>query len=129
MAHDPPGTTYKIIKEGTGAEFLRNKLKLKSFEAKKSLSQKYPHVEKFFADRGIDLAKIREHSAKVITTGALTGTLLFAPPTAAKNLPQITEMVKNVTDFKNTGTSVPQQKILLDSIHGVLPQKVGPLTR
>lgn len=84
MAHDPPGTTYKINKGKIDSEYLRNKLKVKNFEVKKSFAEKYPHVEKFFKEKGVDLDKIREHSAKVIATGALTGTLLFAPPLLRK---------------------------------------------
>lgn len=111
MTHDP---AYEI-------DFLRNKLKLKSFEVKKSFSKKYPHVEKFFADRGIDLGKIREHSAKVIATSALTGTLLFAPPMAVKSLPQASQQVVNV--------DVSYQEQLLGVLHELLPPKIGPLTR
>ena len=128
MSHDPPGTTEKIDKEKLDSEFLRNKLKLKSYEVKSAFNKKYPHVEKFFAKRGIDLAKIREHSAKVITTGALTGTLLFAPPVGVKSISPISEIIKNIGDLKNPST-VPQQQTLLDALNQVLPKKIGPLDR
>ncbi len=128
MAHDPPGTSERINKEKLDSEFLRNKLKLKSFEVKKTFNQKYPHVEKFFAKRGIDLGKIREHSAKVITAGALTGTLLFAPPIGLKSLPPISEIIKNIGDLKNPSTT-PRQQDLLDAISRILPKKIGPLDR
>ena len=125
MAHDPAGTSNLINKD---TEFLRNKLKLKSLEAKRSLFEKYPHVEKFFADKGLDLSKIREHSAKIITTGALTGTLLFAPPTIAKNIPAVANIVKNLSDFEGVQPNAPQET-LLSSLKQILPQKVGPLER
>jgi hypothetical protein len=112
------------------SEFVRNKLKLKSLEAKQSLFSKYPHVEKFFADKGISLSKIREHSAKIITAGALTGTLLFAPPVISVNVPQVSQIIKGlVDDFGSTSPSVPTQEKLLDSLKEILPQKVGPLDR
>jgi hypothetical protein len=129
MAHDPPGTTYKINKERTDTEFFRNKLKLKSLEARRSLFEKYPHVEKFFADKGLDLSKIREHSAKIITTGALTGTLLFAPPTISKSIPAVANIVKNLSDFEGAQPGIPQQEILLSSLKQILPQKIGALNR
>lgn len=133
MAHDPPGTTYKINKERVDSEFLRNKLKAKSLEVKKSFNEKYPHVEKFFSDRGIDLAKIREHSAKVITTGALTGTLLFAPPTLAKNLPAPKKIVKSISEGDQGQTPIQSgqvpQKQMIDLINQYLPKKVGPVAR
>ena len=128
MAHDPPATTYKISKNRIDTEFLRNKLKLKSLETKKTFAEKYPEAHKFFTDRGIDLGKIREHSAKVITTGALTGTLLFAPPSLIKDLPNPVEIAKNLKELDNT-TSVPKQETLLSSLKSILPEKVGPLNR
>jgi hypothetical protein len=129
MAHDPAGTNDLINKERIDSEFLRNKLKLKSLEAKRSLFEKYPHVEKFFADKGINLGKIREHSAKIISAGALTGTLLFAPPAIAKNVPAMANIVKNLSDFGDVQSGTPQQEILLSSLKQILPQKVGPMDR
>jgi hypothetical protein len=128
MAHDPPATTYKINKKRIDSEFLRNKLKLKNLEVKQSFSEKYPHVDKFFQERGIDLAKIRQHSAKVIATGALTGTLLFAPPVSPKGLPAVSEIVKNLSDTQ-TPSGEPEQETLLNGMKSLLPQKIGPLTR
>jgi hypothetical protein len=121
MAHDPPGTTNIINKSRIDTEFLRNKLKLKSLEAKDSLSLKYPHVKKFFEDRGIDLGKIRQHSAKIISAGALAGTLLFSSPLGIGTNPNATEIARNADE--------PTQAGLLDMINNILPQKVGPLTR
>lgn len=120
MAHDPPNTTNEIF---------RNKLKLKSFAAKRTLFEKYPHVEKFFSEKGIDLGKIREHSAKVITTGALTGTLLFGMPGVPANIPAATSIIKNLSDFDGSSPVLPKQETLLSSLKKILPQKVGPMER
>jgi hypothetical protein len=132
MAHDPPETTYKVNKERIDTEFLRNKLKLKNLEVKNSFNQKYPHVQKFFADRGISLSKIREHSARVITAGALTGTLLFSPPIMTKNMPNATEIVKNLAKLNtddSVANSISQSQALIASIQSYLPTQIGPLTR
>jgi len=119
----------RFEEEKVQSEFIRNKLKLKSLEARRSLFEKYPHVEKFFAEKGLDLGKIREHSAKILTTGALAGTLLFAPPTLMKNVPALVSVVKNLSDFEGTQPGVPQQEALLTSLQQILPQKVGPMDR
>ncbi len=129
MAKDPARTTNVINKSRIDAEFLRNKLKLKSLAAKTALGQKYPHVEKFFRDKGVDLEKIREHSAKVITTGALAGTLLLAPPALIKNIPTPMEIAKSMNDLQSRSPDVTSEKQLLDSLKELLPQKVGPLER
>lgn len=119
MSHNPPETTYKINRKRIDSEFVRNRLKLKSLEVKENFAEKYPHVEKFFSDRGINLSKIRDHSAKVITSGALAGTLLFAPPMTPKGIPPITQIIK----------TEPDQQTLIEKINSILPQKVGPLDR
>lgn len=129
MAHDPAGTTDKINKERVNTEFFRNKLKLKSLEVERSLYEKYPHVEKFFSDKGLNLGKIREHSAKIIATGALTGTLLFAPPTLIKGVPAVVNIAKNLSDLGINQSGVPVQETLLSSLRRILPEKVGPLER
>ena len=128
MAHDPPGTTYKISEKKVDSEFLRNKLKLKSLEARDSFSQKYPHADKFFSDRGLDLGRIREHSAKVIASGALAGTLFLNPPTSIHTFPTPNEIIKNISNLGDIA-SEPSQGTLLSNLNRVLPDQVGPLTR
>lgn len=128
MAHDRPETTQKINKERVDSEFFRNKLKLRSLEARRTFEEKFPHVKKYLAKKGLDLGKIREHSAKVITTGALTGTLLFAPPIAVKSLPPVSEIIKSIGELKNP-SATPGQEILLESLKKILPKKIGPLDR
>lgn len=101
-------------------DYLRNKLKLKSLEVKKSFEEKYPHAHKFLVERGIDLAKIREHSAKVISAGALTGTLLLSPPVGIE-VKRPAEIVREVDK--------PLQETFLNLLKGILPERVGPLDR
>ncbi|MCX6706339.1 MAG: hypothetical protein NTV24_04550 [Candidatus Woesebacteria bacterium] len=108
-------------------DYLRNKLKLKNLEVRQSFSEKFPEVNKFLTDKGIDLGKIREHSAKIIGAGALTGTLLFAPPGTVKDLPSITEMISSVNNLKDSANDLPQ-KFLIDVLKGILPERARPLT-
>ena len=120
----------KNQQEKISSEFLRNKLKIKSLEAKQSFNEKYPYVEKFFKDRGIDLEKIRQHSAKVIASGALTGTLLITPP-VSPSLPPVAEIIRdigNITDITNPPTQ-PVQQDLINQIKAILPRQIGPLSR
>jgi len=111
-------------------EFLRNKLKLKSLEARQSLFTKYPYVEKFLAEKGIELDKIREHSAKVLATGALTGALILTPPMLTQGYPSVTEIIKNISDLKDVGPGNPlPQKAIIDILNKTLPDKPQPLER
>lgn len=129
MAHDLPTTTYKINKRKVDSEFIRNKLKLKSLETKNSFFEKYPHVKKILSENGIDLDKIRAHSAKVITTGALTGALMFTTPSAPRSMPDPSAIVKNITNMDKESNIVFNQEKFLSRLWNVIPQKAGPLTR
>lgn len=111
------------------AETLRNRLKLKQIETRRAFSEKYPHVEKFLASRGIDAAKIRRHSAKIVGVGVLTGSLLLNSP-SQKTLPAPTEVLKLAdNDVSNDDQSKPSRQILIDTFKEVLPAKTRPLSR
>ncbi|MBI2007232.1 MAG: hypothetical protein HYS83_00800, partial [Candidatus Blackburnbacteria bacterium] len=58
----------------------REKLKLRHLETKSAFEKKHPHVKIFFDSKGLDLGKIRRHSAKLLASGAIGGALLFSPP-------------------------------------------------
>lgn len=110
-------------------ESVRNKLKVKQLEAKRSLFERHPHIEKFLAEKGLPLEKIREHSAKIISAGALTGTLLLAPPSGIRALPPPLEIIESIKLANKDQDNVLKQKILVDSLAKILPQKTRPLTR
>jgi hypothetical protein len=108
----------------------RDLLKLKSLEAKVNFEKKYPVAHKFLLDRGLELGKIRQHSAKLISAGALTGTLLLAPPTGVGQLPTPSEISKDINDLGNSGDeNVLPQKDLIESFKTMLPSDVRPLSR
>ena len=119
----------KFTEEKISSEFIRNKLKLKSLEAKRSLFEKYPYVEKFLAEKGIELDKLREYSAKILASGAITGSLLLAPPNITKNLSTLATVVKNLSDFEDLPKNISQQETLVTSLRQILPKKIGSLTR
>lgn len=100
-------------------DFLRNKLKLKSLEVKSEFQKKYP---------GVDLAKIREHSAKIIGAGMLSGSLLFAPPIGTSGSLTPMEIVAGIRHLADNTSSDFPQKLLIDSIAKILPEKTSPLS-
>src|SRR3989338_3553428 len=53
-------------------ETLRQKLKLRHLGIKSSFAKNHPHIK-------LDLEQIRQHSAKLLTAGALGSTLLLPP--------------------------------------------------
>lgn len=59
-------------------ETLRQKLKLRHFGTKTAFAQKHPHAQSLFASVGLDLDKIRQHSAKLLAAGSLSSALLLS---------------------------------------------------
>lgn len=133
MGNYPAKTYEQANREKTDSEFLRNKLKLKSLEVKNEFDRKYPHVKQFFTEKGVDLEKIRQHSAKVIASSALAGTLLVAPPVMPKSLPTVTEAIKNIEKpelaMAQKTESVSPQEDLIEKMKSILSDKKGPLNR
>lgn len=118
----------KKVKNVFTPEELRQKLKLKHLEAKKRLSEKHPQVEKFLKEKGLDPGKIREHSAKIIGAGALTGTLLLTPPSTIDNLPSPKEIIEKLKSGK-TFQIHSAQDLLVESMKSFLPERPRPLSR
>lgn len=129
MKTSPAQTYIKAKKTEITSEALRNKLKLKSLETQKNFQQKFPEAQKFLSEKGIELGKIRQHSAKIIGAGALTGTLLLAPPTGAGQLPQPKKIIESITSgAEEKGFDLPQ-KYLIDGMSAILPENIRSLNR
>jgi len=124
MAKSAPKKRKKV-----DAEALRRRLKLKHLETKTAFSEKYPHIERALKEKGVDVGKIREHSAKIIGAGALAGSLLLSGPDQAKALPAAREVVEKLRIAGGQVTADTPQKLLLDTITSVLPKTPRPLTR
>lgn len=113
--------------ESAGFEYLRNKLKLKQYESKRNFSQRYPHADKFLKEKGLDLGKIREHSAKIVGAGALAGSLIFSAPSGFASLPSPQEIIEKLKSGEENIKPQLPQKILVDSLLEILPPKPEPL--
>lgn len=117
------------------AEDLRNRLKLKSLDTRLLFNKKHPHADKFFKYKGLDLGKIREHSAKILSSGAIAGALLLSPPNEdLRYLPTPQEMLEKfgIGDSNKTGGSafeeIDKKKVLVESLKNNLPSNVKPLS-
>jgi len=122
-------TAAKKKKKNVSSEVLRQRLKLKHLEAKNKFSEKYPDVEKFLKEKGVQLEDVRKHSAKIIGAGAITGTILLTPPGDAQILPAPNEIIEKLKDQGRVeGVDTPQ-KLLVDTLASVLPNDIRSLTR
>jgi len=106
---------------------VRSKLKVKHAQVRNEFVGKHPHVEKYLSEKGISLTKIRAHSAKIISAGAIAGTLLLAPPSDMKALPSPEEIIQKLGQPQDGSFSGLPQKILIDALKSSLPAKTQPL--
>lgn len=108
----------------TALDNFRNSLKLKRLEAQSNFKQKFPIAHQFLLEKGLEISKLRDHSAKIISAGALTGSLLLTPATGSGQLPAPTEM----SSVLKSDEVMPQTE-LLGSLKSMLPENVRPLSR
>lgn len=113
----------------TAQSNFRDYLKLKSIEARVNFEKKYPKAHQFLLEKGIEIGKLREHSAKLISAGALTGSLLLSPPTGASSLPSPSEISKSIDGLIDRNEKKLPQKDLIDAFKNMLPTDVRPLSR
>lgn len=120
---------HKSAKQEISLEKFRNRLKLKHIEASKRIREVHPRAYKFFRERGLDLGKIREHSAKIIGAGAIAGSLLLAPG-EMKLLPAPHEIIEKLKiGASDNDIEYSSKKVLVDTLKSVLPKRVRPLER
>lgn len=107
----------------------RDVLKLKSLESKLRFQKKFPIAHQFLLEKGIQLELIRQHSAKILSAGALTGTLLLTPPTGISQLPSPAEIVKSIDELGDKNDQILPQKEMIESLKNMLPEVPRPLAR
>ncbi len=117
------------MKKPASKEYLREKLKFKNIQARRALAEKHPHAEKFLKEKGLELGKIRQHSAKLLASGAVAGSLLLIPPSLTKSLPPPHEVIEKIKSQWKTVDIKSPQNILVESLQNFLPSKVTPLSR
>jgi len=109
-------------------EDLRNKLKLKSLVTKKDFDDKFADFNKSLKDRNVSLTGLRDHSAKLLTAGALASTLLLSPPLdSTKLVPRSPSDILASINDKNGLPSVSPATKLREAMKEILPETIRPL--
>lgn len=121
---------------------IRSKLKVRHLAAKSSFARKHPHAKTFLDGYSIDLGKIRQHSTKLLTAGAISGVLLlqgarhFALPLAPSPTVHL-ELTNNsgelsvplpvsgVVSSSGLVSSFPPRQFLVSKLAQVLPPIVN----
>jgi len=101
---------------------LRARLKLRAFASEKKLLEAHASAKQFFANVQLRPGKIREHAFKLLSSGALAGTLLLTTPSALPIPQHILAPVQESDYYSNKNLE------LAASLREVLPPFVQPLT-
>lgn len=109
-------------------EEFRQGLKLKHLQTKADFTNKYKTANKALASRGMDIGKLREHSTKLLTTGAMAGALLLAPVDTTKLLPPAGDIIHNINHDDNIPVKSPAV-VLREALKQILPDQIRPLSR
>lgn len=107
-------------------ELVRQRLKLRHLSAVEELAKKHPHAPKFFSGKGLDIGKIRQHSAKILAAGTLSGTLLLAP-VASRHLPALPAQIAEAVSLPTFPLFEDPKTYLGKQLVAILPKKVEPL--
>jgi hypothetical protein len=108
-------------------DWLRRKLKIKHLEETKSFQKKHPKASSFLKEKGLGFDKLREHSSKIIGGAALTGALFLRPVGELGSLPTAYEFLSKL-GLSEGGSSESKQKLLIESLEKILPQKPRALS-
>lgn len=103
------------------SELLRQRLKLRSISSERKLLQSHPVAAGFFEKIGLRPGRIRDHTAKVIATGALAGTLLLSAHSAVtpqKNQPAQSKALQSDADLPTNA----RQLAMADFLQSTLPK-------
>lgn len=108
-------------KPNLDTELLYRKLKLKHLYSQKELEKKHPDAILFFKNKQLTPGKIRQHAAKLLTSGALASSLLLASPQIS--IPQ--QQTPGNIAFETAGNL---NQSLSSQLAQLLPKKIIPLT-
>lgn len=111
---------------------LRTKLKLKYLQESTDFQNNFPKAHEFIQKRKIDFSQIRNKSAKLLSTGMISGVLLLNSPADIKTLPSPSQLVEKFSykdNFDVNKTAVYDNPYISNVIRNVLPEITRPLYR
>jgi len=111
------------------SQVLREKLKVKNLILRQEITLKHGHLNNDLLSKALNIDKLRQHSTHLLGAGALAGTFLLAPAHQVHALPAPQDIVQRARTQQAIAPVVSPQKILIDSLKEVLPQKPRPLSR
>lgn len=111
------------------SQVLRDKLKIKNLLSRQELQLKHGHISNTLFTKALNIEKLRQHSAHLVSAGALAGTFLLAPVDHVNALPAPQDVIQKVKTESQLIPVITPQKVLIDSLRQFLPLKPRPLIR
>lgn len=112
------------------ASKIREKLKIRHVLAKNGFARKHPHAKTFLESAGVDLGKIREHAAHILTAGTIGSALLLgAGETAYVDVKSNydAESLNNILISSDFVLPTEPSAWLVSQLDALLPVKSRPL--
>lgn len=113
----------------TIVEDIRQKLKIKSLQTKAQFHQKHSEAVSELNNSGLNLGNIRNHSAKLLGAGFISGTLLLSQPSEVKLLPRTHLEMEELMPQETPIPARTSYGNLIDGFKKILPEKTRPLER
>ncbi len=103
-------------------EYIKRKFETKRDQTIDTVYSAFPHLEHYFQTRGLSISTLRQQSAKLLSLGALTATVMLSPPSDVAGLKVPKEIVDKL--HKNDAEKPDSQikRFLTDVLKEVLPQ-------
>ena len=120
----------KKKKASVDPEELRARLKLKHLQTKAHFEEKHKEASTYLKEKGLNLGRIREHSAKLLTAGALAGGMaLSSPNSSLALLPPPNEIIEKHKGDTTTLPAISRATKLRNALKEILPENTRSLSR
>jgi hypothetical protein len=110
------------------ADQLRQKLKLKHYETTSKFREAHSEAHRHLQEKGVDLERIRQHSAKLIGAGTMAGALLLSAPDTTKLLPKPHDIGGHTITAHSGLPAMSPRAVLMEGLKELLPENPRPLT-
>lgn len=107
-------------KSSLDTSLLYSKLKYKHLLSEQSLTSKHKEAVKFLEAKGVKPGKIREHARRLLTSGALAGSLLLSSPQLS--------IVPDISSKQAQVATIDINQSLSSKFSSVLPKKIESLS-
>lgn len=113
---------------GKNIESIKKRLEKEQQKARRKFKTSFPEAEDFLKNRGLEVEKIRERSAELVSLGALSASVMLTSPSQNLDLPLPQEIIKKLKR-EDAAPDLKAQNFVKDALKSILPQPPRPLSQ